>query len=784
MRLSRLFFLLFRYLILAVAGVAIASLWKICRLEDYEFWGRFYALWIPLLYGLFSTAYQIAAASFTRGMHGTGTELSGISERFQRYDEYTYLLILWIFVLEIAGTSLENVRLWLSISYLTLIVLKSGIFLMGLYKQIDDTQMDAASKVASIFRRIQYLLVLSSLIVYSLISAYHIHRTSTTGDEPHYLLITHSLWYDHDTNLDNNYQNQDYKSFFWYDLQPAELDRVNATTVYSYRHKGGFPLMLIPGYVFGRQFGAVLEMNLITALLMLQVFLLSYELFQSLTASFLTWICLSFTIPMIIYMGQIYPDTLAALLVLWGVRHIYQLHPGDSWRNPRFWLNCLLIGGTLILLVFLKARYLPLSATLGFFLIVRLFQGSIAIKHKLRMAVGIGLTLVVVVVAVWLVDTFFLKHLLWERIGDKKYMEWMLSGYNPLFGFLGLLFDQEYGVLPYTPFYLLALVGIGILTRQEFKVAWPIMGIFSFNYLAICFWPLWHAAPTPPPRYILPVLPLLGVFLTRFFIQKNGSVKAITLGTSMLWSSLTAWIVTLTPKWRYNWADGTNNLLEAISFRLAVDLTKLFPSWIRPSLLTSYLTIMGILGIGGLIYYCRIHAKRARVPSQSWSLEPAVMLIVIICIMLALTGLIIGKKMPIFVLEAEDALDMRASGGERVPSNLDPWENQIYLKSLQYYGWKLFPGNSLKARPKLLIGKVNLEIYARAEPDKRHPTDMPVMIVFVNEKEVGRTIVSLPGWIVYKFSFLVDERRPWIEIKHEDLPNSERALMIDKVRFK
>jgi len=821
MKLSRLFFLLFRYITLAFVGMSIAVLWRICHLDYYEHWGKFYALWIPLLYGFISTGYVVVAGCFTHSAteRDTRNKLHSAFDHFRNYDDYTYLLLLWIFVLEIAGAYLKNVYLWLSISYLALLVVKGSIFFRYLYKIICDGQLDATSKVVpnddeqldatskvvpndnepldatskvvpngGVPVWIRCILVFTALIVYILISAYHIQRTSLTGDEPHYLLITHSLWHDHDTNLYNNYKNKNYTSFFWYELRPAELDKVSATEIYSYRHKGGFPYTLIPGYVLGGQLGSVLLMNLFAALLMLQVFLLSYELFHSLTASFLTWSCISFTIPVVIYMNQIYPEILAALLVLWGVRRIRMLLSGNSLRSRHFWINCLYIGITLIFLVFLKTRYVPLAGALVLFLtyhlLYRLLQGKLHIKHKFRMIAGVGLILILGVIVVLFVNKYVFDNTLFDRINDRRWMRWMLGGYNPLSGFLGLFFDQEYGVFPYTPFYIIALVGIGMLTRKELKTAWPILGIIFLNYSAICLWPLWHAGPSPPSRYILPVLPLLGVFLARFFVQKRGRVNVIVPGMCAIWSFLSAWIVTLSPRWRYNWADGTNNFLEMLSLRLSVNLTKIFPSWIRVSSLTPHVTVFGIMCIGLLIYYCRINAKKPLEESRRRSSGFQVIPIVSLFVLVSIIGLAIGKKLPTLVLEAEDTLDVRTHGGERVPATLDPWDNQIYLREQRFYGWKLFPGNSLKARPKLSPGEFEIEIYARAKFEEQGSANYPVMLVFMKEKEVGRITVSSDGWKVYKFSLFADERRPQIEIRHESVIGSENVLIIDKIRFR
>lgn len=796
MKTSRVFSLLFRYGTLIFSGFSIAYLWKICHLDYYQSWGKFYAIWIPIVYAVFSTGYMLATEYCTRKISSpeARNRLDKHFVRFLCYDDYTYLFPLWIAGLEISASYLHNLYFWLSISYIGLVVIKTALFLTYLYEHIRQTAKQNHGRGRVPFH-IQVSLVLTALAVYSLISAYHIQRTPLTGDEPHYLLITHSLMHDHDTNLYNNYNNRDYESFYWYELKPTWGDQVSETGIYSYRHKGGFPHTLIPGYFLGGQIGVRLQIHIITALIMLQVFLLSYELFQSLTASFATWICMAFTIPMIIYMGQIYPETLAALLTLWAVRRIRMFYLGDSLLDRRFWKNCLYIGIPLIILVLLKTRYLPLAGTLVLFLIFRLFQGRLHIKHKIRMVVGLGIVLTGAALAAFLVDTFFFDNMFRDRITDTEYMVWMLGGYNPLFGFLGLMFDQEYGLFPYTPLYMLAFVGIGLLTRKELRNTIPLLMIFGLNYLVICLWPLWHAAPTPPSRYILPVLPFLGVFLTKFFVQQSTFIKAIVLGLCSIWSFLSALIITINPWWRYNWADGSNSFLEMLSLRLSMHVTKIFPSWIRLSPLTPYLTILGIAGIGAVIYACRLEAKNSRKFFRNLTPEFTILTVLVLFMGLCFGGLLIGKRLPTSILEAEDALDVRAIGGEKVPPTSDPWDNQLYLREWKYYGWKLNPGTRLRARPKLSyslpsskFGKEvewELQVYARSEEsDKEKSKKAPVMLITLNGKEIDRVTVSSTNWETYNFTLFVDESRPLLEIIHQDTSDSQRALIIDKLRFR
>jgi hypothetical protein len=284
------------------------------------------------------------------------------------------------------------------------------------------------------------------------------------------------------------------------------------------------------------------------------------------------------------------------------------------------------------------------------------------------------------------------------------------------------------------------------------------------------------------------------VFLAKFFAHKGKLTKVIVLGLCGIWSFLSSWIVTVNPWWRYNWADGANNFLEMLSWRLSMNLTKIFPSFIRLSSVTPYLTLLGIVCIGVVIYACRFETRNSvKFLPQNLTIEYKVVVIITLFMSIFLGGGLIGKMLLTPVLEAEDTLDVRAYGGERVPPTFDPWNNQIYLREWKYYGWKLNPGDHLKTRPKLYhslpsskvgIGSEReLQVYARAQLDSEKPDDFPVMLVLVNNKEVGKVTISSTGWKMYNFTLFVDEIMPRLEIRHQDTTNSQRALIIDKLRF-
>lgn len=758
-----------RYAAAGAFGYASEYLWTLARIDAPGNLSRFYLAAIPVCYVLFSTAYAIM---LRRG----GGEQAAFC-RCRDYDDATYLLLLGFLGIEIIAPALPAPYLVCSAFYLIMVCGKAAIWCGGLLRCIAALP-ESGGAAAS--QRLHRMLVITAVGVYALISWYHQYRFTTTGDEPHYLLITHSLWHDGDTNLFNNYQQKDYASFYWDELRPAFGDQVNETTIYSYRHKGVYPHTLLPGYVLGGRFGATLQMNLIAALLMGQVFLLAVELFHSLRAAFMTWLAMAFTIPLVVYMGQIYPETLAALLAIWIVRRIRNLPEENIWRNRRIWRDCALLAGSLLLLVLLKTRYLPLAGTLIVFFLIRILQRKSRLTQKLLFAAGMAGVFILLGLVAVLADRCLLGGMFLARISDSRYMSWIMKGYNPLSGLFGLLFDQEYGLLFYAPIYLLAFIGVGLLSRADLAQTLPLLIIVGINHLVIALWPLWHAAPTPPARYLLPVIPLVGVCMAAFWKLPNSAVKSGIAGVSAFWSACAAWTMTLNPWWRYNWADGTNNFLEELlSSRLSIDLVRIFPSYMRPTDHIVGMTAACLAAIGGLIAVCR--RERFRQP-QTPSLETALPLAFVATAALLFGGGLVAKQLPTLVIEAEDRLNIGARDGQRVPSALDPWDNQQYLRDYRYFGWRLEANQRMTIFPKLPRPSVTITIYARSRVHHKTPENLPILHILSKTEHLASLNISSSDWQPYAVPLLMNMRRPELTFKAET-PDPRDGVIIDKFRF-
>ena len=761
--------LLVRYAAAGAFGYASEYLWTLAGIDAPGNLSRFYLVAIPVCYALFSTAYAI--------MLRPGGDEQAAFCRCRDYDDATYLLLLGFLGIEIVAPALPAPYLVCSALYLVMVCAKAAIWCGGVWRNI-AAQPESGGAAAS--QRLHRMLVITAVVVYALISWYHYYRFTTTGDEPHYLLITHSLWHDGDTNLFNNYRDKDYASFYWDELQPAFGDQVNETTIYSYRHKGVYPHTLLPGYALGGRFGATLQMNLIAALLMGQVFLLAGELFHSLRAAFMTWLVMAFTVPLIVYMGQIYPETLAALLAIWIVRLIRNLPEEQLWRSHRFWRDCAWIAGGLLLLVLLKTRYLPLAGTLILFFLLRVIQRKSRLTQKLLFVAGMAGVFVLLGLVAVLADRYLLGGMFLARISDSRYMSWIMKGYNPLSGLFGLLFDQEYGLLFYAPLYLLAFIGAGLLSRADLAQTLPLLLLVGINHLVIALWPLWHAAPTPPARYLLPVIPLVGVCMTAFWKLPTSAAKYVMAGVSAFWSACAAWTMTLNPWWRYNWADGTNNFLEELlSSRLSIDLVRIFPSYMRPTDHIVVLTAACLAAIGGIIAVFR--RERFRQP-QTPSLETALPLALVATATLLFGGGLIAKQRPTLVIEAEDRLNIGARDGQRVPSALDPWDNQQYLREYRYFGWRLEANQRMTIFPKLPRPSVTITIYARSRIHHKTPENLPILHIFSKTDHLASLNISSSDWQPYAVPLLMNMRRPELTFKVET-PDPADGVIIDKFRF-
>ena len=111
----------------------------------------------------------------------------------------------------------------------------------------------------------------ASLVVFIGVGHYVKQVQGFDGDEPHYLVLTHSLLADQDLRIENNHQNRDYWDFCPDDLPMHYLVRGRDGVVYSI-HAPGLPALLLPAYALAGHWGALAMVGLMAALAALAMF--------------------------------------------------------------------------------------------------------------------------------------------------------------------------------------------------------------------------------------------------------------------------------------------------------------------------------------------------------------------------------------------------------------------------------------------------------------------------------------------------------------------------------
>ena len=324
----------------------------------------------------------------------------------------------------------------------------------------------------------------------------------TNGDEPHYLLQAHSLWYDHDLEMQNNYANLDYTEFFDGGVLDigAYLYEYNGRTI-RHHFALGMPLLLTPAYAIGGRIGVQLLLALLTATGMSWLFLTVRQFIPS-PVAFVTVLLCALTYPIVIYSHQIYPETI--IMVLMTLVLTLTL-PALALHQRR---NALVVGTVVGMMPHFQNKFILLSLLLYSLFLWRT-------RPYLRLTLRWSLPPILLLA---------IAHLAWAYIiyGELGWSALVSPGYARLIdtriddGILGLWFDQEVGLFFFAPLYLLALPGAWILARRpdmRGAILWLIAIYASFHLLGGAYYD-WPAGLSPAPRYLVPVLPILVIFVS------------------------------------------------------------------------------------------------------------------------------------------------------------------------------------------------------------------------------------------------------------------------------
>jgi hypothetical protein len=343
-------------------------------------------------------------------------------------------------------------------------------------------------RAMALARAPSWLLLVAAGTLYAGVGLRHAAGLQVSGDEPHYLVMAQSLWRDHDLDLRDEYDGEEWAEFVPGPLRPHwGAPRADGRPFPA--HSPGLPLLLAPAYAaLGRE-GCVLVMALVAAAAALVCRRLALQLTGDEAVALVAWLAAAGP-PLFFYSFHIYteaPSALAAggsLALLLGA-------PGAA--------GAALAALCAAALPWLHVKMIPAAAALGFVALARLrgraLAGFLAVAGMAAASFGL-----------YYASVFGVASPLAIYGGvpaDARVLSWRTL--------LGLLLDRSFGLLPIAPVFLLGLAGLpGVLRRRE---AWPHALVGLAVLAPLLSWRMWWGGQSPPARFAVPMLPFLVVAL-------------------------------------------------------------------------------------------------------------------------------------------------------------------------------------------------------------------------------------------------------------------------------
>jgi hypothetical protein len=410
------------------------------------------------------------------------------------------------------------------------------------------------------------------LIAYLSILPWASSHHSPAGDEPHYLLLTHSLAYDFDTDLRNNYEQGDSLQFVDRRLARQPGDPTGESGQLYSRHNILLPLFLAPAYrLLGTPAVLALMATLTAAVCWLTLCLSHWYVRDRPGEALLAYSILAFTAPLLLFSYQVWVEVPAALLTLVALVHSHRLGQSDV-SQRRVWLGLTL---PLLLLPLLKLRFLLIAAPLAF---LAVWRGGRSMRRVLVpvlfMVAGVGLGILV------FNQSVFESPLKYHQINSLLSQVGSLTSYFE--GFAGMAFDCAFGLFSSGPLWMLLLPATILVTSKRSRLLIDFVVVFSLYLLLLLPRVEWFGGWSPPFRYGIVMLPFLALWLIPLLASRRRLMaSALLTGLGALTVALTIlWLVE--PGWTYNLAHGRSHLLDLLGIRLDADVARFFPSSTRP----------------------------------------------------------------------------------------------------------------------------------------------------------------------------------------------------------
>jgi hypothetical protein len=392
------------------------------------------------------------------------------------------------------------------------------------------------------------------------------------GDEPHYLVIAQSLLRDHDLQIENNHTRGDYHEFFAPPLKPDYLRRGVNGQIYSI-HAPGLPALVAPAFALFGYRGVVVLLALLCAAATGLVWTAIWRLTGRADASWFGWATVALTVPFVFETFTAFPDGLGGSIVMAGVL-VMLLGATASERV----LLC--AGAALAVLPWLHTRFALPAGALGLIVAARQLPSA---DRARRIAVFLLVPAVSGLAWFWFFYAIYGTPNPAAPYGG--YTQSSLT--NIPRGLTGLLIDQQFGILPYAPVYLCALIGFVPLLRRTPREAGELALVILPYALVTAAYFMWWGGFSAPGRFLTTVLLPLSIPAGVWFANASAAGRLVGCGGLLVSVAMTATLAAVDRgRLVYNVRDGASLFLLWLA--PLVNLHTAFPSLFQGGVLNAW----------------------------------------------------------------------------------------------------------------------------------------------------------------------------------------------------
>jgi hypothetical protein len=414
-------------------------------------------------------------------------------------------------------------------------------------------------------RRAPWLAAAIAAVAY-LAGAYQVSPRLPTGDEPHYLVIAQSLLKDHDLQIENNHRRGDYHDYYAGDLRPDYLQRGINGEIYSV-HAPGLPVVVAPAFALFGYAGVLVFLALVSASATGLAWIATWRVTSDAASSWFGWATAALTAPFFFQSFVVYPDAPGAALLMVGVLALVgaptPLDAAGRRRTARRSRDPPVAAHDTSLPRSCSGRSSPRGTDVA--------SQCSALRRVLAL-----FSIPLVSAACW----FWFFYAIYGSPDPRgPYGGSAQSDIANLpRGIIGLLFDQQFGVLPAAPVLLCALAGLVILLRRTPRLAVELLLLIAPYGCLVGAFQMWWGGSSSPGRFVIPIMLPLAIPAGVWFHTRRGYTgKFLGLGALTI-SLLTT--ITLAAIDRgillYNFRDGSSRLLTWLS--PMVNITSGLPS--------------------------------------------------------------------------------------------------------------------------------------------------------------------------------------------------------------